>query len=156
MKINKNFLRGFMNKTFKAARKVAMIGSIVLTMMLGVYMPVYATSGVSTLNNYLLDIFGAFGVTVIIFGGFAFGKAMTERDSASKITALWSASVRLLECLAADKGVISIDRYICRRAAPMDNRESPRFFHEQPIIRRACQYPSGYGYCICIAGNGCT
>ena len=56
MKINKNFLRGFMNKTFKAARKVAMIGSIVLTMMLGVYMPVYATSGVSTLNNYLLDI----------------------------------------------------------------------------------------------------
>lgn len=88
MKINKNFLRGFMNKTFKAARKVAMIGSILLTMMLGVYMPVYATSGVSTLNNYLLDIFGAFGVTVIIFGGFAFGKAMTERDSASKITAL--------------------------------------------------------------------
>ena len=88
MKINKNFLRGFMNKTFKAARKVAMIGSIVLTMMLGVYMPVYATSGVSTLNNYLLDIFGAFGVTVIIFGGFSFGKAMTERDSASKITAL--------------------------------------------------------------------
>ena len=88
MKINKNFLLGFMNKTFKAARKVAMIGSIVLTMMLGVYMPVYATSGVSTLNNYLLDIFGAFGVTVIIFGGFAFGKAMTERDSASKITAL--------------------------------------------------------------------
>ena len=57
MKINKNFLRGFMNKTFKAARKVAMIGSIVLTMMLGVYMPVYATSGVSTLNNYLLDIY---------------------------------------------------------------------------------------------------
>jgi FtsH-binding integral membrane protein len=88
MKINKNFLRGFMNKTFKAARKVAMIGSILITMMLGVYMPVYATSGVSTLNNYLLDIFGAFGVTVIIFGGFSFGKAMTERDSASKITAL--------------------------------------------------------------------
>ena len=88
MKINKYFLLGFMNKTFKAARKVAMIGSILITMMLGVYMPVYATSGVSTLNNYLLDIFGAFGVTVIIFGGFSFGKAMTERDSASKITAL--------------------------------------------------------------------
>ena len=89
MKINKNFLRGFMNKTFKAARKVAMIGSIVLTMMLGVYMPVYATSGVSTLNNYLLDIFGAFGVTVIIFGGFAFGKAMTERDNSMRDRYWW-------------------------------------------------------------------
>ena len=84
----KRYFRNFKTRISQTARKVAMVGSLILAMMFGIYIPVYATSGVSTLNNYLLDIFGAFGVTVIIFGGFQFGKAMTERDSASKITAL--------------------------------------------------------------------
>ena len=88
MNKKKNKFHRIKKYALRTAEKAAMMISLVLAMVTGIYMPVYATSGVSTLNNYLLDIFGAFGVTVIIFGGFSFGKAMTERDSASKITAL--------------------------------------------------------------------
>lgn len=84
----KKTCRCFSKGISRLAGKTAVIVAMAVAALTGMYTPVWATGGVSTLNNYLLDIFGAFGLTVVIFGGFQFGKAMTERDSASKITAL--------------------------------------------------------------------